>query len=151
MGYLTEERRGFLGGLFGGAGRGGAGSGGGSGGGAGSEAAARADIFLAINASTVELQVGLRIPAHLQVFTRVRHPRTGACSLVRHRAEPVHSRSSECRLVLDALIGTLALKSVSLTGQSTFQHCLWACCVRTFDSTPPQFLYWTVCRIWRRM
>jgi len=60
MGYLTEERRGFLGGLFGGSGRGGAGGGGGSGGGAGSEAAARADIFLAINASTVELQVGMR-------------------------------------------------------------------------------------------
>ena len=59
MGYLTEERRGFFGGLFSGSGRGGAGSGGGGGGGgAGSEAAARADIFLAINASTVELQVG---------------------------------------------------------------------------------------------
>ena len=62
MGYLTEERRGFLGGLFGGSGRGGGGGAGGSGAGAGSEAAARADIFLAINASTVELQVGTRDP-----------------------------------------------------------------------------------------
>lgn len=48
MGYLTEDRPGFLGGLFGG------------GGGEGSrdaqaEAAARADVFMAINASTIEL------------------------------------------------------------------------------------------------
>ena len=51
MGYLTEDRKGFLGGLFGGGGGGGA---------AGSrnaqtEAAARADVFMAINASTIEL------------------------------------------------------------------------------------------------
>ena len=49
MGYLTEERRGFFGSLFGGGGSAGGPS-------AQSEAAARADMFLAINASTVELQ-----------------------------------------------------------------------------------------------
>ena len=51
MGYLTEDRRGFLGSLFGG------GGGGGEDGSrnAQSEAAARANVFMAINASTIEL------------------------------------------------------------------------------------------------
>lgn len=49
MGYLTEDKKGFMGGLFGGSlpGEGSRN--------AQTEAAARADVFMAINASTIEL------------------------------------------------------------------------------------------------
>lgn len=52
MGYLTEDRRSFLGGLFGGSNGGGSGDGSRN---AQTEAASRADVFMAINASTIEL------------------------------------------------------------------------------------------------